>query len=64
MLAQSAPYEVSRAYELVSVPTSVLIDRDGRIVARVVGWDDQGLNGLIELECEAGIAPALPMTSC
>ena len=54
VLAQPSPYETSQAYGLVSVPTSVLIDRHGRIARRVVGWDEQGLNDILEIaeHCE------------
>ena len=63
MLAQPAPYDVSRAYELVSVPTTVLIDRDGMVAQHVVGWDGQGLNDTIELATEAGAEPAVRVTN-
>jgi peroxiredoxin len=62
VLAQPAPYEVSRAYELVSVPTSVLIDRNGDIAHRIVGWDEQALNEIFEQACGAGAAPAVRVT--
>jgi peroxiredoxin len=62
VLAQPAPYDVSRAYELASVPTSALIDRDGRVAGRVVGWDEQGLNDIIERGCAAAGAPAVRVT--
>ena len=37
------------AYGLVSLPTAVLIDRDGREVDRVVGWDAAGLRTLLSV---------------
>jgi AhpC/TSA family len=46
--AEDPPVETSRAYQLVSVPTAVLIDQEGRIAGRVTGWDQPGLAGLIE----------------
>jgi peroxiredoxin len=48
VLSEPAPYETSSAYELDSLPTSVLVDPDGRVVARVVGWDADGLDALLE----------------
>jgi peroxiredoxin len=56
VLAEPAPYETSRAYELQSVPTAVLVGRDGNLIRRVVGWDAEGLDALIE---EAAGDPAL-----
>ena len=52
VLSEPPPYDVSGAYGLVSVPTTVLIDRDGRIVRRVVGWDAERLNDLLARACE------------
>jgi peroxiredoxin len=58
LLSEPSPYEVSRAYELAGLPTSVLVDRDGRLAARVVGWDADGLDALIEQATAAvGAAP-------
>jgi len=48
VVAEDPPVETSRAYGLVSVPTAVLIDGDGRIAGRVTGWDQPALAGLIE----------------
>jgi hypothetical protein len=41
------PYETSRAYGLVSVPTAVLVDRAGTIAGTVTGWDHAALVALI-----------------
>ncbi len=49
VLAEPAPYEVSRAYELVSLPTAVLVDESGRQTGRVVGWDAEGLETLLSV---------------
>ena len=49
VLSEPSPYDVSRAYSLVSLPTAVLIDRDGLEVGRVVGWDSDGLAGLLSV---------------
>lgn len=62
VLSDPAPYEVSRAYGLDSVPTAVLVDRDGRILCRVVGWDADGLDRLFEQASAAVDAPALQVT--
>jgi peroxiredoxin len=61
-LSEPAPYEVSRAYELVSLPTTLLIEQDGRIAERVVGWDAEGLNGLLEQASGLVGAPAPAVT--
>jgi thiol-disulfide isomerase/thioredoxin len=64
VLAEPAPYEVSRAYELEAVPTVVLVDSGGDEVERRVGWDAQGLETLFnEARCRAGEdAPRLEVT--
>jgi hypothetical protein len=48
VVSQDPPYETSRAYGLRTVPTSVLVGRDGVISGTVVGWDHSALTGLIE----------------
>src|SRR5215831_8211710 len=45
--AEDPPYETSRAYGLVSVPTAVLVDNAGTIVGTVTGWDHAALVALI-----------------
>jgi hypothetical protein len=45
--AEDPPVETSRVYQLVSVPTAVLIDQQGRIAGRVTGWDQPALAALI-----------------
>src|SRR5205814_16037 len=45
--AEDPPYRTSRAYQLISVPTAVLIDRDGMIAGAVTGWDHAALAALI-----------------
>jgi hypothetical protein len=49
VLAEPAPYEVSAAYELVTLPTGVLVDQAGQETARVVGWDADALGGLLSV---------------
>jgi hypothetical protein len=51
-----APYEVSDAYEIVSAPTLVVIDGDGRVAAVVESWDRDGMNAAAEVL--AGLAGA------
>ena len=46
VVSQDPPYDTSRAYQLVSVPTAVLIGADGHIAGRVTGWDQPGLAAL------------------
>jgi hypothetical protein len=45
--SEDPPYETSRAYRLVSVPTAVLVDRAGTIAGTVTGWDRAALAALI-----------------
>jgi peroxiredoxin len=47
VLSEPAPYEVSGAYELASLPTIVLVDRSGEQIGRVVGWDADALEVLL-----------------
>ena len=49
VLSEPAPYDVSRAYSLESLPTAVLVDRDGGQVGRVIGWDAPGLRTLLSV---------------
>jgi hypothetical protein len=46
--SEDPPYETSRAYGLVSVPTAVLVDGTGTIAGTVTGWDHAALAALIE----------------
>ncbi|HEY5988333.1 MAG TPA: hypothetical protein VIV12_18445, partial [Streptosporangiaceae bacterium] len=48
VLAEDPPYETSRAYGLVSVPTAVLIDGAGLIAETVTGWDQPALVALLD----------------
>jgi AhpC/TSA family len=48
VVSQEPPYETSRAYGLLAVPTTVLVDRAGVVARTVVGWDQPGLAALIE----------------
>ncbi|MFZ0377584.1 MAG: redoxin domain-containing protein, partial [Solirubrobacteraceae bacterium] len=47
VLSEPAPYEVSEAYSLVSLPTAVVVNGEGRERSRVVGWDANGLGALL-----------------
>ncbi len=48
VLSQPPPYQASRAYGLVTVPTTVLVGRARTLEATVVGWDQPRLAALIE----------------
>ena len=48
VLSQPPPYEASRAYGLVTVPTMVLVGGAGMLEGTVVGWDQPRLAALIE----------------
>jgi hypothetical protein len=45
--SEDPPYETSRAYHLVSVPTAVLLDGAGMVASTVTGWDHAALVALI-----------------
>jgi hypothetical protein len=47
VVSQDPPYEASAAYQLVSVPTAVLVDGGGRLAGAVVGWDQPALASLL-----------------
>ncbi len=49
VLSEAAPYEISRAYALESLPTAVLVDSAGRQTGRVIGWDADGLQALLSV---------------
>jgi hypothetical protein len=59
VLSEPAPYEVSRAYELQTVPTVVKLEGDGEMGGRVVGWDAEGLEGLLGATAPGGAVPSL-----
>ena len=48
VVSQEPPYETSRAYGLLAVPTIVLVDRAGVVAGSVVGWDQPGIAAVIE----------------
>ncbi len=45
--AEEPPYQTSQAYQLISVPTAVLVDHAGTIAGTVTGWDHAALTALI-----------------
>ncbi len=53
-LSEPAPYRVSNAYGLATVPTIFLVDGDGVVRDAVAGWDRDGWN---RLAVAAGGAP-------
>jgi len=67
VLSQPPPYAASRAYGLVTVPTTVLVGPDQAIEGTVVGWDQPRLAVLIERACAIlgtdGTALAAPPAS-
>ncbi len=62
VLSEPPPYDVSGAYQLQSVPTTVLIGADGGLVQRVVGWDREGLQELLA-RASRGAGAAAPSVS-
>ncbi len=55
-VSQDPPYQASRLYGLISVPTAVLISADGFIVDTVTGWDQPALSALLRR-----VSPDLPV---
>ena len=47
VVSQAVPYQTSRAYGLLSVPTVVLVDQQGQIADSVTGWDQPAITRLI-----------------
>jgi hypothetical protein len=47
VVSQAPPYQASRQYGLISVPTAVLVGKDGSVLASVTGWDQPALTELI-----------------
>lgn len=47
VVSQPPPYETSRAYGLVSVPTMVLLDGAGLVAGSATGWDQPAVSTLI-----------------
>jgi len=43
---------ISRAYQVSSLPHNVAIDRDGKIVASLVGYEGSALDRLVQLLIE------------
>src|SRR5215472_13548928 len=58
--AQEPPYPASRAYGVTTVPTTVLVDRDGLVAGRVTGWDQRALASLLH---EAGRGLGAPVAA-
>ncbi|HEX6931862.1 MAG TPA: redoxin domain-containing protein, partial [Streptosporangiaceae bacterium] len=48
VVSQDPPYQTSRDYGLLAVPTAVLAGRDGIVAASVVGWNQPAVAALIE----------------
>ncbi|HEX4672612.1 MAG TPA: redoxin domain-containing protein [Solirubrobacteraceae bacterium] len=62
VLSEPEPYELSRSFELQSVPTTMLFDSEGRVLRRVVGWDREGLDDLLAQASALAGAPAPQVT--
>jgi peroxiredoxin len=48
VLSEPSPYDVSRAFDVQTVPTVVLVDEGREVRGRVVGWDADGLQALLD----------------
>jgi len=62
VLSEPEPYELSRSFELQSVPTTLLFDAEGSLLRRVVGWDREGLDDLLAHASALAGAPAVRVT--
>ena len=62
VLAEPAPYEVSRAYGLETLPATFLLDRDASVAGTAVGWDAGALSALLGQACAAVGATAPEIT--
>lgn len=63
VLAEPAPYDVSRSFELVALPTAVAVSAGGEVLGRVVGWDAVAMQDLLDravAAAGAGAAPQVP----
>jgi hypothetical protein len=49
VVAERPPYDTARAFGVESVPTTILLDRDGSTSESVVGWSVDALNELLPL---------------
>lgn len=59
-VSEEQPFDTSRRYELQSVPTVVLVDRDVTVRGTVVGWDQPALEVLLGRAAELLGVPELP----
>lgn len=58
-----APYPVSDAYGIESVPTLILVGEDGRVVESVGAWDREGFNRVSSRIAEAIGVPAASIST-
>ncbi|MFN7134314.1 MAG: TlpA family protein disulfide reductase [Myxococcales bacterium] len=55
-------FSASRAFELITVPTGVLLDAGGRVAGVVEGWSRDGWNALAAKLGELGGVPVGPVS--
>ena len=60
VVSQDPPYQSSRDYGLLSVPTAVLVDREQTVAAVVVGWNQPALAALVDRAAELLRTMGLP----
>jgi hypothetical protein len=60
VLAEPAPYELSRAFEVETVPTAVLLESSGAVVDTVVGWDAAAYERLLGTKLDGDGPPTKP----
>jgi hypothetical protein len=58
--SQKPPYDTSRAYGLISVPTAFLVDQHGQVRQRITGWDQPAY---AELVADAAVLTAAQLTA-
>lgn len=59
VLSEPPPYDVSRAFDVQTVPTVVLVDQGREIRGRAVGWDADGLQELLDTAASPRVVPPL-----
>jgi peroxiredoxin len=57
-LCEPEPYSTSEAFGVATVPTAVLVERDGRVARVIEGWDAGGYEEIVSrLGVAAGLVP-------
>lgn len=62
VVAQPDPYEASAAFDVDTVPTAILVGRNGEILDRAVGWSQSDLDRMLPIDVTAD--PPLQKPGC